>query len=297
MKVLITGGSGLLGKSLLETRPNSFCLNLTWKKNIFIQSAKDKGDCIWYFLDIRDRASVHDLFEIVRPDIVVHCAAIGSVDFAQQYYQEVFETNVTGLANVIDAANGYKAKMVYISSNAVFSGNEPPYNEESPLNPVNDYGVIKQIAERTIRDTAKKWLIVRPFLLYGWPYLGGRGNWASNIVQKLRNGMKLKMVDDHIWQPTYAPDCAAAIWELARSSNGIFNVAQPERITLYEFALKICDVFELNKELVNPIESSHFSSIAKRPKDTSFDLVKLSEAGIMLSSVKGGLEKMKKAEK
>jgi dTDP-4-dehydrorhamnose reductase len=68
--------------------------------------------------------------------------SIGSVDHAENHYQQVRNINVTGLGNVIDIVNGYKAKVIYISTNAVFSGKNPPYHEYSPLEPVNSYGVM-----------------------------------------------------------------------------------------------------------------------------------------------------------
>ncbi|MHA2220265.1 MAG: sugar nucleotide-binding protein, partial [Candidatus Hodarchaeales archaeon] len=96
---------------------------------------------IWYGLNIKNRSDVCDLFEIFKPNIVIHCASIGSVDHAENHYQQVRDVNVKGLGNVIDIANGYKAKVIYISTNAVFSGKNPPYHEYSPLEPVNSYGV------------------------------------------------------------------------------------------------------------------------------------------------------------
>lgn len=293
MKILITGGSGLLGKSLLETAPDVE-IALTYKKN------HPKAGGIWYRLDVQNRADVCDLFEVFKPNIIIHCAAIGSVDYAEQteeHYLEVRDVNVTGLGHVIDMANGYKATVVYISTNAVYDGNKPPYDEKSPLEPVNSYGVIKREAEQLVRSTAKKWLIFRPFMLYGWPYAGGRTNWAVKIVQMLRGRGALKLVNDVTWMPTYAPDCAAAIWKLLfQKQHEIFNLAAPERCTLYEFGLKVCDVFELEKNLLSPVETEFFYNIAKRPKDTTYDLVKLHNENIMLSDVKTGLEKMREAE-
>lgn len=299
MKILITGGSGLLGKSLLETRPDSVDVALTRHKNINIPK-----DDIWYRLDIRNRADVFELFEIARPNVVIHCASIGSVDYTEDHYKETREVNVTGLSHIIDACNGYKSKLVYISTNAVYSGERPPYNEESSLEPVNAYGVIKREAERWVRDNVNgKWLIVRPFMLYDWPYSGGRTNWAKKIIFDLRNNQSLKLVDDVIWQPTYAPDCAAAIWQLLFQNEldrEIFNIASPERVTLYQFGLKICEVFGLEKGRLSPVASQYFSAgkgvLAKRPKDTSYDLVKLAKQGIVLSDVRSGLEKMREAE-
>jgi dTDP-4-dehydrorhamnose reductase len=250
-------------------------------------------------LDIRNRQAVFDLFDQIRPDLVIHCAAVGSVDFAQDDsgYQDVFDVNVTGTSHVIDACNGYKSKLIYISSNAVYGGDKPPYNEVSPLEPVNSYGQIKKAAEAAVIDKAKRWLIIRiirPFLLYGWPWPGGRTNWAVKLIEGLKD-KSYKLVHDHIWQPTYAGDVAEAIWKLSeQGSNEIYNVAAMERATLYEFGLKVCDVFGLEKNLIEPVDSNYFPTIAPRPKDTTYDLAKLAARGIILSDIRTGLEKMRR---
>lgn len=299
MKILITGGSGLLGKSLLETAPKEHDLSLTYNKNW----RRNSENAIWYALNVRNRADIFELFELVRPNVVIHCASIGSVDYTEDHYLEVRDVNVGGLSDIIDAANGYKSKIVYISTNAVFSGKNPPYDEGSSLEPINSYGVIKREAERLVKDKADKWLIFRPFLLYGWPYPGGRTNWAVKIAQTLRSGNKQHLVNDITWMPTYAPDLAGVIWALLAEDQQIYNVAAPERVTLYEFGLHVCDAFDLDKKLLVPIESKQLSVIlgtlklAKRPKDTTYDLSKLAQLGFMLSDTKTGLEKMKEAEK
>lgn len=294
MRILITGGSGLLGKSLLETAPKEYILSLTYNKNWPL----DTKQAIWYHLDVRNRADIFELFELVKPNVVIHCASIGSVDFTENNYQPVRDVNVGGLGHIIDACNGYKSKLIYISTNAVFSGKHPPYCEESPLEPVNSYGVIKREAERLVRDTANKWLIIRPFMLYGWPYSGGRTNWAVKIINALSQEDKQKLVNDVIWMPTYAPDCAEVIWHLASKEidKEIFNVASPERVTLYEFGLQVCDVFDLDKDLLEPVDTDYFRSIAKRPVDTTYDLIKLAQYGFMLSDVRTGLLKMREAQ-
>jgi dTDP-4-dehydrorhamnose reductase len=293
MKILITGGSSLLGKSLIETAPENVSIQATWHQNYVGWQKGWTADRL-YRCNITEKSDVELVFSRVQPNVVIHCAAHGSVDYAENNYQEVHNVNVGGTKHVINAANDYSAKIVYISTNAVYDGNNPPYDENSPLEPVNAYGVIKRQAEELIRDTAEKWLIVRPFLLYGWPFSGGRTNWASAIYEKLNNGGSFKLVADHTWMPTYGRECASAIWKLLfQSDNEIYNVAAPERATLYEFGLKICDVFSFDRNLIRPVQSEFFMNMAKRPRDTSYDLIKLSKADIMLSDIRTGLEKMK----
>lgn len=286
MKVLITGGSGLLGKSLVETQPEGVEIVTTRNNN---------GNCgATYRLDVRDKHDTEYMFSDVKPDVVIHCAAIGSVDYAEEHFSEVYGTNMVGTKNITDIAKRYGAKVVYISTNAVYSGVNPPYDEQSPLMPINKYGKIKMMAETYVTSEANNWLIVRPFLLYGWPCEGGRQNWAVTIVKRLSSGLALKLVNDYYWMPTYAPDCARTIWRLLDvGQNEAFNVASPERVTLYEFGLKVCEVFDLDSSLIEPVDSNAFPGLAPRPEDTTYSLTKLDKLGIILSDVTSGLIEMR----
>src|SRR6185503_306556 len=190
MRVLITGGSSLLGKHLLSSKPDNVTLDSTWYTNHIANM---------HHLDICNKSQVAYIFERTKPDVVIHCAAVGSVDYTENHYDETRQVNVLGTENVLKAANDAKALFVYISTNAVFSGNNPPYSEDDNRNPVNAYGRIKREAENVVK-MYRNWLIVRPFMLYGYPYEKGRGNWLVTILDKLSNGEIVKLVDDTFWQ-------------------------------------------------------------------------------------------------
>jgi dTDP-4-dehydrorhamnose reductase len=287
MKVLITGGSSLLGKSLIETG-SGHTIHSTWYTNYPNHPS--------YQMDICDQSQVRYVFSQAKPDVVIHCAANGNVDFAEENYREAYRTNVDGTANILRAASDCRARVVYISTNAVYNGDNPPYAETGPFNPVNAYGKIKRQAELRVEDYPRGWLIIRPFLLYGWHYPGGRTNWAVIIKNKLQQNQPLKLVDDTIWQPTYAPDCASAIWKILEHKHRvdeIFNVATDDKVTLYEFGQQVARTWGLDGSLLGPVLSSHFETIASRPKDTSYDLGRLHGLGTRLLSIEQGLEEMK----
>ncbi|MHC4618396.1 MAG: SDR family oxidoreductase [Planctomycetota bacterium] len=288
MRILITGGTGLLGKSLVETAPPEHEIETTWYTNY-----TDIG-LPTHQLNVGDPSQASYVFSGVRPEVVIHCAANGSVDYAEQNYQMAHMTNVGGTANIMKSARDHGAKVIYISSNAVFDGREPPYEENNPRRPVNAYGSIKKQAEDTVR-AGLHWVIVRPFLLYGWPYPGGRQNWATIIADRLSQGKPLKLVNDVVWMPTYALDCAAAVWQLIDSDNEIYHVAGEDRITLYDFGLKVAEVFGLDAGLLEPVESDYFKAMARRPKDTTYLLSKINGLGIKLNGVGEGLKLMKAA--
>jgi dTDP-4-dehydrorhamnose reductase len=284
MRTLITGGSSLLGRALLQTKPENAQVEATWYTNYIGPGHQ---------LNITDKSQVRYLFDLVQPELVIHCAANGSVDFAEKNYSDAALVNVQGTENILWAARDYYAHVIYISTNAVFDGKQPPYSEASQCQPINAYGSIKKQAEQKVLQYRSKWQIVRPFLLYGWPWPGGRPNWATLVIDKLSKGETLKLVNDVVWQPTYAQDCATAIWKLAGEAQGIYHVASPERTTLYQFGLKVADIWGLNSSLLSEVNSSHFATMAPRPRDTTYNLDKIKELGIELDKVEAGLRRMK----
>lgn len=283
MKVLLIGGSSLLGRYLSLTKPTGTDLSLTWFTN-HIDDA--------YHLDVCIKSQVYYVLERAMPDVIIHCAAMGSVDYAESHYSETYQINVEGLKNVLTASDGIP--FVYISTNAVFRGDDPPYSESSDCHPINRYGSIKRQAELEVMK-ARKWMAVRPFMLYGYPYPKGRQNWLTTILSKLKNGQEVKLVNDVYWQPTNAEDCAQAIWTLVRLAKWgeVFHVAGDDLLTLYDFGLKVARIWRMDKKLVQPIASSELKGIAPRPVNTAFDLSKIHGLGISLRGVEEGLKGMK----
>lgn len=288
MKALIIGGSSLLGKYLSRVKPDNFEIESTWFTN-FVPT-----DWNNYHLDICSASQISYVFSRVKPDVVIHCAAIGSVDFAETHFPEVHMVNAIGTRNIVNACRTFKSKLVHISTNAVFDGKNPPYSETSERHPVNGYGIIKREGEQAVLDSKIEWIVIRPFLFYGWPYPGGRQNWMTTILGKLHKGEEIHLVDDTYWQPTLAEDCASTIWKLIELNKWeeIYHVASDDRMTLFEFGLKVARIHKQELSLIQPIASSSLR-IAPRPKDTTFDLTKIHNLGIQLRGVEEGLVVLK----
>jgi len=226
--------------------------------------------------------------------LVIHCAAVGSVDYTESHFTETRNVNVLGTENVLKAAQDAKALFVYISTNAVFDGSAPPYDETHHRQPVNRYGSIKREAENIV-IASRNWLIIRPFMLYGYPYPGGRGNWFTAILSLLGGNETVKLVDDTYWQPSLALDVAQAIWRLIElgKRDEIYHVASDERMSLYGFGLHVAQAWDYDFRLIEPISSTSLKGIALRPRDTTFKLDKIHELGIELRSVEEGLKVLK----
>jgi dTDP-4-dehydrorhamnose reductase len=290
--VLVLGGTGLLGKALVESCPKDVEVCATHLRDLpaeFLSSRLTR-------LDVTDREETLRVFEEVRPDAVVHLAGVGSVDFAEQNQCAAWGVNVGGTQHVIEACRRLGAKLIFVSSNAVFDGHCPPYDEKAVRRPVNYYGQLKVEAEDAVRSSGLHHAVVRAILMYGWHYSHARENPATMWIRLLREGKSVKVVNDRYWQPLYVEDCANLIWRiLEKDKTGVFNISGPDRLSLFEFALHTAKVFDLDSTLIEPVPSDYFPTIAPRPEDTSFVVEKIrKELGIEPVGIAAGLERMKK---
>lgn len=290
-KILITGGSGLLGKGMGETAPMDLRIISVHMRDYVVDDS-----CMKHLIvDIRDKQQVDRLFKKFQFDAVVHAAGIANVDYAESHYAESLESNIVGTLNITSACRRTGSYLIYISSNAVFDGTAPPYDESCKVNPINKYGIIKTECERLITETLQDFVIVRPIIMYGWNHRIGRPNPATWIIEKLKSGESIRMVTDVYENPLYNLQCGKALWEIVkRKPLGIIHLGGAGVLNRYEFALRLANVFALDAALIQPVESTFFPTIAPRPKNTSFSTKRMeTELEIMPIHVEEGLQEMK----
>ncbi len=291
-RVLITGGTGLLGVALQKTSPTNIEGFAVYSPE---RSLPEPLPFPIRAADVTNRIQMQSIFEWAKPDIVIHTAAIGSVDFAERNREETRKVNVGGTEVVAALCQKFKSRLIYTSSNAVFDGHTPFYSETAPVSPINYYGQLKVEAENIVRESSVPWAIVRPILMYGWPYQDERENPVAWWVRSLKDGKSIKIVDNVFSKPLPAWLCAEVIWEVIRQlRTGIYHAAGRDHLSLYQFALLTAEVFDLDANLITPVPDSYFPEIAPRPQDTSFDTTKMEhELGVNPIGVKDGLARMK----
>ena len=294
-RILVTGGTGLLGKGLEETAPPNASIIGVHLRPYEVEDPK----ATHLRVDIRDRQEVGRLFKEYEFDAVIHAAGIASVDYVETHFAESMESNLDGTRHIAEACRRQTAYLIYVSTNAVFSGEEAPYGEEATPRPINKYGRIKLKCEECVAKTLEQFSIVRPILMYGWNHAVGRSNPATWIIEKLRRGEPLHMVNDVYENPLYNIQCGKAIWRIAHlKPAGIFHLGGATSLNRHEFARKVADVFGLDPGPVRPVDSSYFHSIAPRPKNTSFVTRKMQKAlGVKPMTVDEGLRLMKRTMK
>lgn len=290
--ILITGGTGLLGKGIEEVMPEDCEIISIHQRPYYMNDSRVKH----LVLDIRDKSAVEELFTKHRFDAVIHAGGIASVDYVKKNYAESLESNIVGTLNISSACRKSGVYLIYISSNAVFDGLSAPYDETSKPNPVNEYGEIKLECERLIEKTLPDACIIRPILMYGWNHPTGRSNPVTWLLEKLKSGQKINVVDD-VWEnPLYNLQCGDAIWRTIEiKPGGKLHLAGEDVLNRFQLALLTADVFGLDSGLITAVKSTSFPDLAPRPPNTAFSTDKMQELlGIKPVSVRAGLEDMQR---
>lgn len=291
-RVLITGGTGLLGVAIQRAVPKDMqAFSIYYPE----RSLSEPLPFPIRAADVSNRIQMQSVFEWAKPNVVIHTAAIGSVDFAEKNREQTRKVNVGGTEVVAELCQIFNARLIYISSNAVFDGRTPFYTETAPLNPINYYGQLKVEAENIVQNSNIHWSIVRPILMYGWPYQGERDNPVVWWVRSLENGKPIKVVNNVFNKPLPAWSCSEVIWSVIEQNRiGIYHAAGRDHVSLYEFALCTAEVFGLDASLIEPVPDSFFPEIAPRPRDTSFDTARMeNDLCIKPIGIKDGLFRMR----
>ena len=292
-EVFITGGTGLLGHYLIKSAPEKYNVSCTF----FPAYKRDSinYNCRKYHLDIRDRDSVLNTVKKIKPDCVIHTSSVASVDYVEKNKEEARITNMGGMKNIIEACQEVKASLIYTSSNAVFDGENPPYFENNPVNPLNYYGHTKVQNEQAIRKSGLRYAIVRPILMYGWNLKVERKNPVTWLIDLLKTGKDVNIVDDIICNPLFVQDCADVIWKIVTlNKKGVFHIGGNDEMSRYEFACITADVFGLDRNLIKAVRNSFFKGIAPRPKNTTYCTDKIKkELQMFPMGVREGLRVMK----
>ena len=270
-KLLVTGSGGLLGSKLSEiAHIKDYDVYSTFNTSSLASVGKPLK------LNITDRGEVEKIFTSVKPDVVVHAAALTDVDKCEVERDLALKVNCEGTANVSKAARKFGSFIIYVSTDYVFSGNRGSYIEEDVPDPVNFYGYTKLKGEKTIRDLLEDFCIVRTSVLYGSRPASGKINFALWLIQKMRNDETVKIVDQYA-SPTLNTNLAEMIVEvIERRLSGIYHLAGASRVSRIEMAMKLADEFSLNRNLVTKAQIEDMAWVAKRPKDSSLNVLKAS---------------------
>ncbi len=275
MKILLTGATGLLGRALrkqLLLIPN---FELT-------AAAYSRAVPPLVKADLTDSGHVETLFETARPDIVIHAAAERRPDIVDSQPEKARTLNVAATETIASACARHSASLLYISTDYVFDGSNPPYFPDSPVNPLNEYGRLKLEGERIIKNTCPKGAILRIPLLYG-PVEFLEECSVTELAKKLLVTAPVKVEHWARRYPLHVDDVSRAIIAITSAMRDfsedfpIFLLSGPVSWTKYEMLLEIGRV--LGKSTSHIIPDTAPPSGAPRPKDCRMDTSRLESLG------------------
>lgn len=273
-KILITGANGLLGQKLVEALSANSDINL-------IATARGenrnsiKSGYGYYTLDVTSAEEVSYLLQKIYPDVVIHTAAMTNVDACELNHQASYLYNVEAVKYVAETCEKLNIHLIHVSTDFIFDGQNGPYDELAKPNPLSYYGYCKLKAEEIVSNLKSPWAILRTILVFGVIDKGSRSNVVLWVKNNLEQGKTMLVVNDQFRTPTLAEDLAqGCILAALKGATGIYNIAGPEMMSIYELALRVADYFQLDKSLIMSSDSSGINQPAKRPPRTGLIIEK-----------------------
>ncbi|MFL6416533.1 MAG: dTDP-4-dehydrorhamnose reductase [Bryobacteraceae bacterium] len=267
-KVIVFGGGGQLGFELCR-------------------EFKERGWSVLRFdrqaLDITDSGAVEKLIAESDPEVVINSAAYNQVDISETEPLTAYQVNALAVRNFALACRQCGAQLVHFSTDYVFDGNKgSPYIETDPPRPLGAYAVSKLAGELYAQAYLDHPLVIRTSGVFGPAGVSTRrGNFPEMMLRLAKSGTPIRVVEDHIASPTYAPAMASRTADLVeRRMSGLFHMGGGEPISWYSYAKLI---FELSDTpaVLQATDEREYRTAARRPKFSALSNEKLEKAGIL----------------
>jgi len=266
-RAVVLGSAGQLGVELVrELRARDY-MAMGW----------DRDE-----VDITDAAAVEHAIARFDAEVVFNAAAYNQVDVAEEEPQAAFEVNALAVRNIALACRQMDARLVHFSTDYVFDGfARHPYAEDDPTHPLGAYAVSKLAGELYAQAYLDRVLMVRTSGLFGPRGLAtARGNFVELMLRLAGSGQPIRVVEDHVASPTFAPLLAARTIDLAdRGAWGLFHIGGGAPISWFQFARTIFEVAGLKPMLLATSERE-YRTRARRPKYSALSNAKMERVGL-----------------
>jgi dTDP-4-dehydrorhamnose reductase len=263
LRLLVIGSTGLLGRELaLAAHRRGMQVMGTYAHRKWEAPFPQKE-----MLLEADRAVSH-LIADFKPAAVALCGGMTSLEECERRPVDAYNVNMEGTFTVAVACKKIGARLLFFSSDAVFSGEQelPHYEFDTP-DPISVYGKTKLEGERLVMDADHGNVVCRLGMMYGRRPPGGRHNLASMIREECLAGRKVRLASDLYVTPTYAPEAAAAALGLLETgAHGIWNICSGVCMSKFNFGRAVAAEFSLQPELLVPVKEDELGFLAPRPR-------------------------------
>ena len=266
MKLLVTGINGFVAGSILAHARKK------WEVHgvDITETAGLPSDIRAHQLDLTNPVKLAELFDQIRPDAVIHTAAIANIDVCENKQDLAWKVNVEITKSLAELCQKNGTKMIVCSTDTVFDGIKGDYLESDSPNGVNFYAKTKIEAEKIVLGASSKNIVARLSLVMGMPVLGKGNSFLADMIEKLKKGETVKFPANEIRTPVDVVTLGSALAELAGSSyGGVIHLSGSTKINRYQMAILIAEQLGLNPELIEGTDSNALAGRAPRPNDAS----------------------------
>jgi dTDP-4-dehydrorhamnose reductase len=286
VRILVTGGSGLLGSNLaLEFRRAGHAVTALYRQHGFHLPGVVSLPC-----DLTGEGEMARVLAGAQPDAIVHCAAATNLEWCEKHPGECLRINAEVPGEIAARAWSLGSRMVHISTDAVFDGAAGGYRETDRTAPVNQYGHSKALGEAAVLSAMPGALILRTNI-YGWN-LQPKTSLAEWALARLERGAPVPGFGDVVFSPVLVNSLAEWILDLLDAGcAGIFHAASRDHASKYDFLRHLAAVFHLDPSLVCETSVADSPLTAPRPHHTWLRADKLAAAlARPLPTIREGLE-------
>lgn len=261
-RIFIVGANGMLGQRTIEFYSSDKNVQLfacsIEKKPLF-------NNVDYLCCNITERDKIKQAVYNFMPDVIINAAAYTNVNLSETEREIAWKINVKGVEHLAESARVIDAHIIHISSDYIFDGKNGPYSENDKPNPLGYYGRTKLASENVLKISGALYTILRTNVLYGVA-LKSKADFVEWLVDTVRSGKPVRIVDDQVSNPTFIDDLVQAISKVIEFRKyGVYNIGGREFLSRYEFTEIIADYFNLDKSLITPIKTKELNQAARRP--------------------------------
>ncbi len=286
-KLLVTGASGFLGWNICQIAASQGQVYGTYSS----KAVEIPGVNIIQ-LDLTHFQGLKALIEEIKPTAIIHAAAQSKPNYCELHPDETYPINVTASINLAGLCADYSIACAFTSTDLVFNGLNPPYTETDPVSPVSIYGEQKVAAEQGMLARNPHVVVCRMPLMFGKasPHAV---SFIQGFVQGLKAGKELQVFTDEYRTSVSGTTAAKGLLLALEKAKGILHLGGKERMSRYDFARLMAEVFELPVEKIQPCLQQDVQMPASRPPDVSLDSSKAFELGYQPLSIREELEALR----
>ena len=285
MKILVLGGSGLIGDHFItNSKSNDFIT--TYRNNV-----TNFSNVISVKINLpQDWPKLEELILKEKPDIVLNSIAYSNSDFCETNREETYMLHVKISEKITTICSKINSKIVFLSTDYVFDGKKGNYSENDKTNPINYYGHTKDLAEKIILKNENN-LVLRTAMVYG---LSSKVRFLRYVIENLKKDQEINTYDDIFNSATLLDDLTNGISKAIEfDANGIYHMVGSSCVSRFDFAKTVAKVFNFNENLIKPASIVSAKLKAQRPINPCLNNSKAVKTfGIKFSSINEGIKQI-----